>query len=68
MAAENCPGAGGNVGLDLVAQSQPDGYTIGVGQTANLAVNPSFHPSMPLDPPQDLLPVSTVAQQPKRSP
>ncbi|KAA2212163.1 Bug family tripartite tricarboxylate transporter substrate binding protein [Teichococcus oryzae] len=64
VVAENRPGAGGNVGLDLVAKSQPDGYTIGMGQTANLAINPSLYPSMPFDPLRDLSPVSTVAQQP----
>jgi tripartite-type tricarboxylate transporter receptor subunit TctC len=36
------PGGGGNVGLDMVAKSKPDGYTLGMGQTANLAINPAL--------------------------
>ncbi|MFH5926529.1 Bug family tripartite tricarboxylate transporter substrate binding protein [Roseomonas xinghualingensis] len=64
IVVENRPGAGGNIGLDLVAKSEPDGYTIGMGQTANLAINPSLYQRMPFDPLTDLTPVSTVAQQP----
>jgi tripartite-type tricarboxylate transporter receptor subunit TctC len=61
---ENRPGAGGNIGLDVVAKSDPDGHTIGMGQAANLAINPSLYRRMPFDPLTDLAPVSTVAQQP----
>jgi len=64
VVTENRSGAGGNIGLDLVAKSDPDGYTIGMGQTANLAINPSLYPSMPFSPLRDLAPISTVAQQP----
>jgi tripartite-type tricarboxylate transporter receptor subunit TctC len=61
---ENRPGAGGNIGMDLVAKAAPDGYTIGMGQTANLAINPSLYPTMPFDPLRDLAPITTIAQQP----
>ena len=44
---DNKPGAGGNIGLDMVAKSKPDGYTLGMGQTSNLAINPSVIPKMP---------------------
>src|SRR5262249_35070172 len=44
---DNKAGAGGNIGLDAVAKSKPDGYTLGMGQTANLAINPSLYPRMP---------------------
>jgi tripartite-type tricarboxylate transporter receptor subunit TctC len=64
VVVENRPGAGGNIGMDLVAKATPDGYTIGMGQTANLAINPSLYPSMPFDPLRDLAPVTTIAQQP----
>lgn len=60
---ENRPGGGGNIGLDVVAKSKPDGYTLGVGQTSNLAINPSLFAKMPFDVLKDLTPIATVAQQ-----
>ena len=61
---ENRPGAGGNIGLDAAAKSPPDGYTIAMGQTANLAVNPSLYSSMPFDPLKDFAPVALLSSQP----
>ena len=61
---DNKPGGGGNIGLDLVAKARPDGYTLGMGQTANLAINPAALPKMPFDPARDLVPVALVAEQP----
>ena len=64
IVVDNKPGAGGNIGLDAVAKSAPDGYTFGMGQTANLAINPALLPSMPFNPKTDLMPVALVASQP----
>lgn len=61
---ENRPGAGGNIGLDAVAKAPPDGYTIGLGQTANLAINPALYSKMPFDPLKDFSPIALVASQP----
>ncbi len=61
---DNKAGAGGNIGMDAVAKSKPDGYTLGVGQTANLAVNPSLYSKMPYDAAKDFVPVALVAGQP----
>jgi tripartite-type tricarboxylate transporter receptor subunit TctC len=61
---DNRPGAGGNIGMDLVAKSKPDGYTIGLGQTSNLAVNPTLYTKLPYDPVKDFTPVGTVADAP----
>lgn len=61
---DNHTGGNGNIGLDVVAKARPDGYTIGMGQTANLAVNPSLFPKMPYDALKDVTPVSIVASQP----
>ena len=58
---ENRPGAGGNIGMDAVAKSAPDGYTMGLGAAGALAANVSLYPKMPYDPVKDLAPVSNVA-------
>jgi tripartite-type tricarboxylate transporter receptor subunit TctC len=58
---ENRPGAGGNIGMDAVAKSAPDGYTMGLGAAGALAANVSLYPKMPYDPIKDLAPVSNVA-------
>lgn len=61
---DNKAGAGGNIGLDAVAKSKPDGYTLGMGQTANLAINPTLYAKMPYDATKDLVPIALVAGQP----
>lgn len=57
---ENRAGAGGNIGVDVVAKAAPDGYTIGL-QTVSLAINPSIFAKMPYNTLKDLAPISTVA-------
>lgn len=64
MIVENKPGAGGNIGMNTVARAEPDGYVIGMGQTANLAINPAVLPSMPFDASKDFAPVAVVAEVP----
>jgi tripartite-type tricarboxylate transporter receptor subunit TctC len=64
VVVENRPGAGGNIGVDLVAKSAPDGYNIVIGQTSNLAVNPTLYADLPYDPQKDLAPISLVADAP----
>ncbi len=61
---ENKPGAGGNTGMDAVAKARPDGYTLAVGQTANLAINPALYGTMPYDALKDFTPIAFIAQQP----
>jgi tripartite-type tricarboxylate transporter receptor subunit TctC len=61
---DNRPGAGGNIGLEAVAKSPADGYTIAMGQTANLAVNPALYASMSFDPLKDFAPIALVSSQP----
>jgi tripartite-type tricarboxylate transporter receptor subunit TctC len=61
---DNKPGAGGNIGLETAAKSPPDGYTIAMGQTANLAVNPALYSSMPFDPLKDFAPIAMISSQP----
>ena len=61
---DNKPGAGGNLGIDSVAKSPADGYTIGLGQTSNLAINPTLYAKLPYNPVKDLTPVVLLASAP----
>ena len=56
IVVDNRPGAGGNVGMDLVAKAEPDGYTILMGPIG-LAINPALYSKMPFDPLKDLAPI-----------
>jgi tripartite-type tricarboxylate transporter receptor subunit TctC len=61
---ENRPGSGGNLGVDAAAKSPADGYAFALGQTSNLAINPTLYSKMPYDSVKDLTPVSLVASSP----
>ena len=61
---DNRPGAGGNLGVDAVAKADPDGYTLVMGQTSNLAINPTLYKKLPYDPLKDLVPVALVSSSP----
>ncbi len=50
---DNKPGAGGNIGADQAAKAAPDGYTLVMGQTSNLAINPFLYAKPPFDPVKD---------------
>jgi len=64
IVVENKPGSGGNIGMDAVAKAAPDGYTIGLGQSSNLTVNPALYKQMPYDALKDFTPIILVATQP----
>ncbi len=61
---ENRPGAGGNVGVDLVAKSAPDGHTIVMGALSTHAVNPHLYAKMPFDPLKDTVAITQVGDVP----
>ena len=61
---DNKPGAGGNLGVDAAAKSPADGYTIVIGQTSNLAINPTLYSKMPYDSVKDLAPIVLLANAP----
>jgi tripartite-type tricarboxylate transporter receptor subunit TctC len=61
---DNRPGAGGNIGADLVAKSPPDGYTLFMGTSGPLAINSSLYPKLPFDPIRDFSPVILAASAP----
>jgi tripartite-type tricarboxylate transporter receptor subunit TctC len=61
---ENKPGAGGNVGADIVAKAAPDGYTLVMGTVGTQAINPALYPKMPYDAAKDFAPITLVAGVP----
>ena len=64
VVVENRVGAAGTIGLAYAAKSPPDGYTIALGQTSNLAVAPGLYPKLGYDPLKDLAPVTQVVSTP----
>jgi len=61
---DNRGGAGGNIGMEFVAKSPADGYTLLFALTAQYAVNPSLYPKLPYDPVRDYAPISLLANAP----
>ncbi|MBX3614228.1 MAG: tripartite tricarboxylate transporter substrate binding protein [Burkholderiaceae bacterium] len=64
VVVENRPGAGGNIGADLVAKAAPDGYSIVMGAVATHAINPYLYAKMPYDANRDFTPITRVATVP----
>ncbi len=61
---ENKPGAGGNIGVDAVAKSAPDGTTIGIAAVATHAINPWLYSKMPFNAATDFAPVTQMVRVP----
>jgi tripartite-type tricarboxylate transporter receptor subunit TctC len=64
ISVENKAGAGGNIGTDLIAKANPDGYTIGMGNFAPLAVNQALFKNLRFDPIKDLVPIVLIDKGP----
>jgi tripartite-type tricarboxylate transporter receptor subunit TctC len=60
VVVENRPGSNGNIAMELIAKSQPDGYTLGLLADSMITINPHLYREMPLDPIKDLAPVASV--------
>jgi tripartite-type tricarboxylate transporter receptor subunit TctC len=60
VVVENRPGADGAIGLDMVAKSAPDGYTVAIGGLPTHAINPSLFRKLPYDHMRDFAPVSML--------
>ena len=58
---DNRPGANGIIGMETIAKSPADGYTLGMGNIATLAINPSMYAKLPYDPLRDYAPISYTA-------
>jgi len=61
---ENRGGAGGTVGTRFVARAKPDGYTLLLGHTGTISINPSLYPKLDIDPRKDFAPIGLVASMP----
>lgn len=61
---ENRAGAGGNIGLDYVAKSPPDGYTLIFGHVGTFGFGPSLYQKLPYDPVRDFAPIVLFAMVP----
>ena len=64
LVIDNRPGAGGNIGLSVVAKAAPDGYVLGVGAAGGLTANSSLYPQMPFDVAKDFQPITMLAAIP----
>src|SRR5688572_5028508 len=58
---ENRGGAGGSIATRQIAKSAPDGYTLGLGGTGTLAINPTLYPNVGYDPRKDFAPIGLIA-------
>lgn len=61
---DNRPGAGGNIGMEIAARASPDGYTIVMGESSNLTINPYLYSKLAFDPAKDLTPVAFIGTVP----
>ena len=61
---DNKPGAGGNIGADMIAKSAPDGYNLLMGTVGTQSINAALYPKMPFDPVRDFAPITLVAGVP----
>ena len=61
---DNKPGAGGNIGTEYIARAAPDGYTIGMGNFAPMAVNKTLFGNLRYDPETDLTPIILIEKGP----
>jgi len=64
VVVDNRPGAGGALGAELAAKAPPDGYTIWIGQTANLAIGPALRKQALYDPVRDFAPITMLQKSP----
>jgi tripartite-type tricarboxylate transporter receptor subunit TctC len=64
IVVDNKPGAGGNIGTEFISRAAPDGYTIGMGNFAPMAVNKTLFGNLRYDPEADITPIVLVEKGP----
>jgi len=64
MVVENRAGAGGSIGTEVAVRSAPDGYTLALGSTSEIAINPAVYTKLSYDTVRDLVGVAPVASTP----
>ncbi|MEQ1773583.1 MAG: tripartite tricarboxylate transporter substrate binding protein [Burkholderiales bacterium] len=64
IVADSRPGANGNIGVEIVVRSPPDGYTLALMDVGNLSISPSMYTKLPFDILRDLVPITTVTFSP----
>ncbi len=64
IVVDNRSGGNGNIGMDIVAQAPPDGYSIVLGYIANLAIGPHLYNKLPFDPVKSYAPITLLAESP----
>jgi len=64
IVVDNKAGAGGNIGTEAIARAKPDGYTIGMGNFAPLAVNHALFKKLNFDPVNDIVPITLIERGP----
>lgn len=60
IVVDNKPGAGGNIGTQMVAKAEPDGYTLLLGYDGTLVINPNVYAKVPFDPVKDFVPIGKI--------
>jgi len=64
LVIDNRSGAAGNIGMELAARAEPDGYTLFFGNVGTMAINPHFYADLKIKPDKDFAPISLVSETP----
>jgi tripartite-type tricarboxylate transporter receptor subunit TctC len=64
VVVDNRAGAGGTIGTKLVARAAPDGYTMLLGHTGTISINPSLYVNLKIDPEKEFAPIGLIASMP----
>jgi len=64
VVVENKPGGGGTIGTRAVAKAAPDGYTLLLGHTGTISINPSLYVNLGMNPRKDFAPIGLIASMP----